>query len=148
MEENGEPGSRREKDGMTATQEVLDLVRRWAAAEQNNDADMLDGILDDEFAGVGPVGFVLGRKQWLERFRKGLANRAFEVEDPQVRTLGTAAVVIGVLAQETDVKGQDSSGRFRVTLVVAHRKDRWFIVSVHIGPLTYPAAQAHVEGQG
>lgn len=58
------------------------------------------------------------------------------------------AVVIGVLAQETDVKGQDSSGRFRVTLVVAHRKDRWCIVHVHIVPLTYPAAQARGEGQG
>ncbi|MGH3240545.1 MAG: nuclear transport factor 2 family protein [Spirillospora sp.] len=123
------------------TQEVLDLVRRWAAAEQNNDADALDEILDGEFTGVGPVGFVLGRKQWMERFRKGLTNRAFAVEDPQIRTFGDAAVVIGVQVQETEVKGNDSSGRFRVSLVAARRDDRWVLANVHIGPLTYPAAQ-------
>jgi uncharacterized protein (TIGR02246 family) len=127
---------------VTTSPDVLDLVRRWAAAEQHNDADALDGILDDDFAGVGPVGFVLGRKQWLERFRKGLENRAFEVEDPQVREFGTTAVVIGVQAQQTDANGRDSSGRFRITLVVVRRADRWLLANIHIGPLQFPAALA------
>ncbi len=42
---------------MAALDGVLDLVRRWAAAEQQNDA----GLLADDFAGVGPLGFVLTR---------------------------------------------------------------------------------------
>ena len=42
---------------MTATNDVLDLVRRWAAAEQQNDAGQLDGLLTDDFVGVGPLGF-------------------------------------------------------------------------------------------
>jgi len=46
---------------MTAPDGVLDLVRRWAAAEQQNDAGLLDGLLAEEFAGVGPLGFVLTR---------------------------------------------------------------------------------------
>ena len=50
---------------MTATNDVLDLVRRWAAAEQQNDAGSLDGLLADDFVGVGPLGFVLTREQWL-----------------------------------------------------------------------------------
>ncbi len=41
---------------MAAPDGVLDLVRRWAA-EQQNDA----GLLADDFAGVGPLGFVLTR---------------------------------------------------------------------------------------
>jgi uncharacterized protein (TIGR02246 family) len=126
---------------MTASPDVLDLVRRWAAAERDNDAGALDGILDADFAGVGPVGFVISRKQWLERFRKGLENRAFEVEDPQVREFGTTAVVIGVQAQETSAGGRDSSGRFRVTLVVVRRAGRWLLANIHIGPLDYPAAR-------
>jgi uncharacterized protein (TIGR02246 family) len=126
---------------MTESPDVLDLVRRWAAAERDNDAATLDGILDADFAGVGPVGFVLGRKQWLERFRKGLENRAFEVEDPQVREFGTTAVVIGVQAQETSAGGRDNSGRFRVTLVVVRRAGRWLLANIHIGPLDYPAAR-------
>jgi uncharacterized protein (TIGR02246 family) len=126
---------------MTSSPEVLDLVRRWAAAERDNDAGALDGILDTDFAGVGPVGFVLSRTQWLERFRKGLENRAFEVEDPQVREFGSAAVVIGVQAQETSAGGRDSSGRFRVTLVAVRRAGGWLLANVHIGPLDYPAAR-------
>ena len=50
---------------MTAQDGVLDLVQRWAAAEANNDAATLDGLLDGGFAGVGPFGFILTRDQWL-----------------------------------------------------------------------------------
>jgi hypothetical protein len=60
---------------MTATTEILDLVRRWAAAERQNDPGLLDGVLADDFHGVGPVGFVLTREQWLARFNNGLENR-------------------------------------------------------------------------
>jgi len=53
---------------MTTPDGVLDLVQRWAAAEEKNDAGTLDGLLDGEFAGVGPFGFILTRDQWLARF--------------------------------------------------------------------------------
>jgi ketosteroid isomerase-like protein len=118
---------------------VLDLVRRWAAAEQRNDAGLLDGLLADDFVGVGPLGFVLSRQQWLARFRDGLENRAFAVEDPQARDYGTAAVVVGVQAQETSFQGADNSGRFRLTLVAVRQAGRWLVASVHIGPLQRPA---------
>jgi hypothetical protein len=53
---------------MTAWDGVRDLVQQWAAAEQQNDAGLLDGLLVEDFAGVGPLGFVLTREQWLDRF--------------------------------------------------------------------------------
>ena len=34
---------------MTATTETLDLVQRWAAAEQHNDPGLLDDVLADDF---------------------------------------------------------------------------------------------------
>ena len=120
---------------MTATNDVLDLVGRWAAAEEKNDAGLLDGLLADDFVGVGPLGFVLTREQWLERFANGLENRSFTVEDPQVHDHGSAAVVIGVDAQETSFRGGDNSGRFRLTLVAVRPADRWLVAGVHIGPL-------------
>nr|WSY57209.1 nuclear transport factor 2 family protein [Streptomyces sp. NBC_00886] len=125
---------------MKASAEILDLVDRWAAAEQRNDAGQLDGLLTPDFTGVGPVGFVISREQWLDRFGKGLDNRAFAVEDPQIRTYGDTAVVVGIQAQETSVRGKDSSGRFRISLVAVRPADRWLLANVHIGPLQYPAA--------
>ena len=123
---------------MTAQNGVLDLVQRWAAAEERNDAEALDGLLADAFAGVGPFGFILTRDQWLARFTNGLVNRSFTVTDLQVRDYGTAAVGIGVLAQETSWQGTDNSGRFRVTLVGVQEGEGWRLAHVHIGPLQGP----------
>jgi ketosteroid isomerase-like protein len=123
---------------MTAGTDVLDLVGRWTEAEQRNDAAALDGLLAADFVGVGPLGFVLDRDQWLARFANGLENRAFAVEDPQVRDYGTAAVVVGVLAQETSWQGGDNSGRFRITLVAVRPADGWLLAGVHIGMLQQP----------
>src|SRR6266516_1677890 len=55
--------------------DVLDLVRRWATAEQHNDAGLLDGVAGRRVRWRGPVGFVLTRDQRLARFRNGLENR-------------------------------------------------------------------------
>src|SRR6201981_2677431 len=128
---------------MTAQNGVLDLVQRWTAAEQRNDAGALDGLLADGFAGVGPFGFILTRDQWLGRFANGLVNRSFTVTDLQVRDYGTAAVGIGVLAQETSWQGTDNSGRCRVTLVAVQADggqagEGWRLAHVHIGPLQAP----------
>jgi len=114
---------------------VLDLVNRWAEAAAANSAELLDGLLTDDFHGVGPVGFVLGRDMWLGRFDHGLVNHAFAVEDPQIREHGDSAVVIGVQAQKTTAKNTDSSGRFRVSLVAVRQGDGWKLANVHIGQL-------------
>jgi ketosteroid isomerase-like protein len=123
---------------MTASSDMLDLVQRWAAAEEHNDATLLDGLLADDFVGVGPLGFIVPREQWLARFDQGLENRAFAVEDPHVRDYGSAAVAVGVQVQETSYRGRDNSGRFRVSLVAVHPADRWLLANVHIGPLQAP----------
>jgi hypothetical protein len=75
---------------MIARTDVLDLVGDWAAAEQDNDAEALDKLLAGDFVGVGPLGFVLDRDQWLGRFGNGLENRTFAVEDARVRDYGAA----------------------------------------------------------
>jgi uncharacterized protein (TIGR02246 family) len=125
---------------MDGTTNVLELVHRWTAAEEANDPGALGGLLADDFVGVGPLGFVLDRDQWLARFGNGLENRAFAVEDPQARHYGDAAVVVGALAQETSFQGHDNSGRFRLTLVAVRRADRWLVANAHIGMLQPPPA--------
>ena len=48
---------------------------------------------------------------------------------------GSAAVVVGVDAQETFFGGGENSGRFRLSLVAVRSDDGWLVASVHIGPL-------------
>jgi hypothetical protein len=118
--------------------DVLDLVSRWTAAEQAMDTRALDGLLAEQFVGVGPLGSVLGRQQWLERFGNGLENRAFAVADGQVHEHGTATVIVGVLDQQTFWQGRDNSGRFRISLTAVRPAGEWLLGGVHIGPLHVP----------
>ena len=119
-----------------ADEDVLDLVRGWAAAEQDNDSARLDRLLAPDFVGVGAAGFVLNRQQWLARFDNGLRNRAFTVEQPQVHRYGPAtAVVVGIDAQQTSFSGNDVSGRFRLTLTAVRPDADWLVGAVHIGAL-------------
>ncbi|MBO0782290.1 MAG: nuclear transport factor 2 family protein [Ktedonobacteraceae bacterium] len=52
-------------------QEIIRLADTWTAAELRGDRDFLEKILTDDFVGIGPLGFLLNKQQWLERHRSG-----------------------------------------------------------------------------
>jgi Domain of unknown function (DUF4440) len=128
------PGQARASVGGLDTFE--DLLGRWIGAEAQGDAATLDVLLDDEFRGDGPTGFVLTKREWLDRHRSGdLAHDAFGWEDTQVRIHDTAAVAMGIQAQTARYRGRDCGGRFLATLVAVRRVDRWAIVNLQLSPL-------------
>jgi uncharacterized protein (TIGR02246 family) len=119
-------------------QEVSDLVKRYATAELNGDADAYDDLVTDDFRGIGPVGFVLNKQQWVGRLAN-VKNDAFEVKDATVRLYGDTAVVVGVQDQTTTVMGRDTSGQFRLTLTVVKQDGKWAIANAQLsGPLRAP----------
>ena len=54
-----------------ATDQVLELGQRWAAAERAGDADALEPLLVNDFLLVGPLGFMLDKTQYLGSRRSG-----------------------------------------------------------------------------
>jgi ketosteroid isomerase-like protein len=118
--------------GDEALQQLLD---RWSAAESANDAAAVGRLLATEFVGVGPAGFVLDADGWVGRFAGGLVNRSFAVVETEVHGHGAAAVIVGVVDQQTSFAGQDISGRFRLTLTAVEAPDGWRLASLHLGPL-------------
>src|SRR5205823_6673713 len=104
---------------MTSDQHpVYDLGQRWAAAEQAGDVATLGALATDDFTLVGPLGFVLDKKQWLDRYRSGdFVTTALSWHDVQVRDYGDAAVAVGVHTQEAAYRGQANNGSFRATHV-------------------------------
>ena len=121
-------------------QEVQDLVKRWTDVELSGDADAYEELLTADFHGIGPVGFVLNKEQWIGRHRSGtMKNQAFAVNDATVRVYGDTAVVIGVQDQKTTVMERDTSGQFRLTLVAVKQDGKWLLANAQLsGPLVDP----------
>jgi ketosteroid isomerase-like protein len=130
-----------EKSDSDVEREIRELASSWAQAEVDSDVGALGELLTDDFRGVGPLGFVLDKAAWLNRFANGLHNSALAFDALQIRVFGLGAVVVGVLNQQATFNATDSSGSYRVSFVAIREGARCKIASCHIGPLD-PKAMA------
>jgi ketosteroid isomerase-like protein len=122
---------------MDNEQHELDVaIARWANAEREGDVATLDELLTDDFVGVGPRGFRLDKRSWLQRYESGdLVNDRFELSDLEIRHYGDSAVVDGLVAQETRYRGNANPGTFRCTLVLSASEQGWRLTTAQLsGP--------------
>jgi hypothetical protein len=75
------------------TKELNKFIEDWANAELAGGTTFLHATLADNFVGVGPLGFVLTKEQWLGRFAGGLSYESFALDEVEARLYGDAAVV-------------------------------------------------------
>ncbi len=123
----------------TTDEQVRELGRRWAEAEQRGDVATLDAISTDDFTLVGPLGFVLNKQQWLDRYRPGaLITRSLVWDGVEVRAYGDTVVAIGCHTQEATYQGHPSDGRFRATHIAVRRHDQWLLAGLHLSPIGGP----------
>jgi len=125
---------------------IFALGRRWVTAELSADVAELDALSVTDFTLVGPLGFVLDKEQWLDRYRSG----AFEAHsltwtDIAVRDYGDAAVVIGRYTQEASYQGRRSDGTFRCTQIVVRQDADWLLAGIHLSPIAGPPAAPTAE---
>ena len=97
------------------SRQVEEFVGEWAAAEQRGDAAFLEGALTDDFVGVGPLGFMLNKQQWLRRFARGLSYESFALDELETRFYEDAAVATCRQKQAGEFQGNDVGGEFRAT---------------------------------
>ncbi|AXK36436.1 nuclear transport factor 2 family protein [Streptomyces armeniacus] len=120
-------------------EELREFGRRWAEAERRGDAAALDRLLTEDFHGVGPRGFVIGRDEWLERYSDDwLIHDSFDWRPVQVRRYGDAAVANGVQSQQSTYDGRDVDGHFRVTQLLVHDAYGWRLACIHLSPIAEP----------
>jgi hypothetical protein len=59
-----------------------DALRAWVRSETDGDAAAPEQLLADDFTGVGPLGFVLTRAEWIDRHATGaLRYDSLRLED-------------------------------------------------------------------
>ena len=75
---------------MTAS--IRSFLGEWTAAERAGDAGKLDSLPTEDFAGIGPVGFLLPQAEWLTRHQQGLSYESFGPGQNTVRARGDVAI--------------------------------------------------------
>ena len=120
-------------------QEVARLAEEWATAEKQSDIAFLERTLADDFVGVGPLGFLLTRQEWLARLQSGdLKYTAHTLDEVKVRVYNEAAIVIGRLTQEAAYRGNPINVQLRTTLVFIHQHEQWRLAGVHFSNIGQP----------
>ncbi|SUA81312.1 Uncharacterized protein conserved in bacteria [Nocardia otitidiscaviarum] len=120
---------------MSEPQRITDIVERWRRAEATGDSESLDALLADDFLGIGPMGWMRTKAQWLDKYRTGaVRNDAFELSDLHCRPLGSATLVVAHQSQRGVNGSADTSGEFRFSLTVAGERIR----SIHVTRIIPP----------
>ncbi|HEX6551650.1 MAG TPA: nuclear transport factor 2 family protein [Ktedonobacteraceae bacterium] len=120
-------------------QEVVRLADAWATAELQGDTAVLERTLADDFVGIGPLGFMLTKQEWLARHQSGdLKYASFSLDEIKVRVYNDAAILIGRQVQNGTYRGNSIQGQFRITLVFVQQQGRWKLASLQLSPIGQP----------
>jgi len=117
-------------------QEVLRLADAWATAELRGDTTFLERTLADDFIGIGPLGFMLTRQEWLARHTSGdLKYESFNLDEVKVRMYNDAAVLTGRQVQNAVYRGNSIQAQFRTTLVFVQQQGQWRLASLQLSTI-------------
>ena len=127
---------------MTIDQQLDELGRQWMEAERRGDAEALGALAVTDFTLVGPLGFVLGKDQWVARYQEGaMVTHEMSWTDVTVREYGETAVAIGVLTQRASYRGTPADGSFRVTQISVRDGGWRLLAGLHYSPIAAPPAR-------
>jgi ketosteroid isomerase-like protein len=118
-------------------QEVLRQADAWANAELHGDTTSLERILADDYIGIGPLGFMLTKQEWLARHQAGdLKYESFSLDEVKVRVYNNdAAVLTGRQVQNGAYRGNSIQAQFRITLVYVQQQGQWQLASLQLSTI-------------
>ncbi len=120
-------------------QEVARLADAWATAELQSDAAFVEKLLADDFVGIGPLGFLLTKQEWLARIQSGdLKYDTLTLDEAQVRMYNEAAILICRLVQGATYRGDPVDAQLRTTLVFVRQAGQWQLAGLHFCHIGQP----------
>lgn len=117
-------------------QEVARLLDAWATAELHADLAFLERTLADDFIGIGPLGFMLTKPEWLARHQSGdLKYTAFTLDEVKVRVYTDAALVRCRQMQQATYRGTSIPGQFRASLTFVYQDEQWWLAGLQLSAM-------------
>lgn len=108
-----------------------EFLDAWLAAERLCDADTTEGLLTDDFVGIGPVDFQLPKSAWLQRLESGdLRYDRLDLSEVTTRTYGSCAVTTARCNATGAAQGHPLPEATRITLVTIQDSGEWRLANV------------------
>lgn len=118
--------------------EIMHLADAWGAAELRGDTAFLENLLANDFVGVGPLGFLLNKQQWIERHQSGdMKYDVHTLDEANVRAYNEAAILIGRLTQKATYRGNPINAQMRTTLVFV-QQGQWKLANLQLSAIGQP----------
>jgi hypothetical protein len=103
-------------------------------AELDDDRDVLQELIAEDFQSIGPRGFVLDKEQWINR-HDHFHYAALETSEHEVRLYDGAAIVRNVQRNTGIHDGQESRYVMRVGQVWVNQLGKWRLAGIQFSPL-------------
>jgi ketosteroid isomerase-like protein len=127
-------------------QEIRRLADAWIDAELHGDVAFLEKTLADTFIGIGPLGFMLSKQEWLARHQSGdLKYDALQLDEIEVRVYNNTAILTGRQVQGTAYRGNSIKAQLRTTLVFIQEQGQWQLASLHLSTIGQPPSFAQAQ---
>lgn len=119
---------------MTIEPDVAKEQRRFDDAELRADRAALEELLHDDFLSIGPRGFLLDKRQWIDRHER-FTYHELEVGEMDVREFGDAAIVRSVQRNHATSSGRDVRIATRVSQTWVVVEGAWRLAGIQFSPL-------------
>jgi hypothetical protein len=113
---------------------VADIQHRFDHAELVADRDTLEELIAEDFLSIGPKGYVLDKRQWIDRHDQ-FRYQALDTSDLDVREYGGAAIVRTVQRNRATYADHPVEIATRVCQVWVDQAARWRLASIQFSPL-------------
>jgi hypothetical protein len=114
--------------------EVLAAQNRFDAAELHDDRGALDELIAEDFRSIGPKGFVLDKRQWIDR-HDNFRYHELKTSEIEVRRYGDAAIVRNLQTNHATHDYDDVRLTVRVSQTWVKLEGRWQIAGIQFSPM-------------
>jgi ketosteroid isomerase-like protein len=113
---------------------VADIQQRFDRAELEADRETLEELIAEDFLSIGPKGFVLDKRQWIDRHDL-FTYQALDTSELDVREYGDTAIVRTVQHNKATYADEPVAIATRVCQVWVDQGGRWRLAGIQFSPL-------------